>query len=99
MQIRGTMEDKYTLLREKGVFEEYEKIHLPYADKAEEDLESLKRGLFIQWYAITEPGCITRINELNENATCKIIRQIDTHQMMARGQMGRYWNSLNHFAG
>lgn len=37
------------------LFVAYKKIHQSYADLAF-DMEALKRGLFIQWYALSEPN-------------------------------------------
>ena len=73
----GTMEDKAKHLRDKGVYDKYREIHSLYADKSDKDLESLKRALFIQWYAMTEPPCYTGINGLDENAERKVIKQVD----------------------
>jgi hypothetical protein len=150
LEIHGTMEEKEKELRDKGIYDEYKQIHSSYADKADKDLESLKRGLFIQWYALAEPSCFTGINELDSNAEVKIIKQIDglidndnldselnwilkfysswdyvferfkrfnalqkwikngmgtelpntinRDEMVKRGQMGKYWNSLIPFA-
>lgn len=79
LEVQGTMENREKVLQDKGVFEEYRKVHSAYADRADKDLEALKRGLFIQWYASTEPGYLTGINELDENATWKIMRQIERY--------------------
>jgi len=147
--VRGTMEEKSAQLRDKGVFDAYKEIHCSYADKADKDLESLKRGLFIQWYSMTEPSCFTGISELDSAAEKKIIEKLDNlikhdkvdselswmlkyystwdyvferikeyhglrdwikndlgtdlpdrinkDEMSRRGQMGKYWTSLNHF--
>ncbi len=134
----------------KTVFAAYRQVHKHYSDLAKEDDEALKRGLFIQWYAITEPGYLTGILELDEEAEQNIIdlveekiqnNSLDTElkwmlnyyatwdyvfdrfknrkglaelianrtdglplglvidkvAMKQRGQMGTYWNSLNHF--
>jgi len=75
--LRGTMEERSAQLRDKGVFDAYKQIHSCYADNADEDLESLKRGLFIQWYSMTEPSCFTGIGELDSSSEKKIIKQID----------------------
>src|ERR1017187_4600059 len=56
------------------VYDLYKKVHKYYADMADKDDEALKRGLFIQWYAITEPGYLTGINSLDELAETKIIK-------------------------
>jgi len=148
-EVHGTMADKNEQLRDQGVFDDYRQVHTGYADRADKDLESLKRGLFIQWYAFAEPSCFTGINELEKDAELKIIEltdnlitadkmdlelnwmlsyystwdsvfdrfrdykalqewiqnkigtelpdTIDRQEMATRGQMGKYWNSLNHF--
>lgn len=58
------------------IFVEYKCIHEQYAKKSDEDIEALKRGLFIQWYALTEPNYLTGIAELNEKAELKIIEEL-----------------------
>ena len=136
--------------RIKAVFASYKQVHKNYSDIAKEDDEALKRGLFIQWYACTEPNYLTGIEELDEEAEQNIIDLIekkiqnnsldteikwmlnyyatwdfvfdrfknrkglaglianktdelpfglviDNVAMNKRGQMGTYWNSLNHF--
>jgi len=131
------------------VFTSYKQVHLQYSLLAEDDSEALKRGLFIQWYALTEPNYLSGINEVDEQAELRIISLIDErignstldselHWMLnyyatwdfvfqkfpefsnlkefverakpnrlpekierqamdKRGQMGKYWNSLNVF--
>jgi len=134
----------------KTVFASYRVIHKQYSVLAKEQDEALKRGLFIQWYAITEPNYLTGIEQLDAEAEKKIIDfledkiqsnsldselkwmlnyyanwdyvfdrfknrkglaelitnstdglpiglVIDKVAMNKRGQMGMYWNSLNHF--
>lgn len=136
--------------RLESVFASYKTVHQDYSVLAEQEDEALKRGLFIQWYAITEPSYLTGIGELDENAEKTIIDlvedkiinnaldcelrwmlnyyanwdfvfdrfknrkglaqlianrtdalpkglTIDKAAMNERGQMGTYWNSLNHF--
>jgi len=132
------------------IFASYKKVHKYYSDLAKEEDEALKRGLFIQWYALTEPSYLTGIEELDKMAENNIIdlieekiqnNSLDTElkwminyyaiwgyvfdrfnnrkgltelianktdslppklfsnkeEMNNRGQMGKYWNSLNHF--
>ena len=55
---------------------EYKNVHEKYAEKSDNDIEALKRGLFIQWYAQTEPNYLTGINELDEKAERKIITDL-----------------------
>src|SRR4051812_46508959 len=61
--------DRY--LRE--IFVEYKKVHHRYANLSHNEIEALKRGLFIQWYAITEPSYLTGISDLDENAQNELI--------------------------
>ncbi|NQY30633.1 MAG: hypothetical protein HRT69_14320 [Flavobacteriaceae bacterium] len=66
------------------VYSEYKIIHQKYAEYSAEDIEFLKRGLFIQWYALSEPNYLTGISELDENNERKIIinlkNRIDKNQ-------------------
>ena len=59
------------------IFLEYKKVHQVYADLSSHDIEALKRGLFIQWYALTEPDFLTGIADLDENAENKIIQNLN----------------------
>ncbi|RYE27362.1 MAG: hypothetical protein EOP48_34510 [Sphingobacteriales bacterium] len=136
----------------KTVYASCKQVHTHYSVMAKQQDEALKRGLFIQWYACTEPNYITGIEKLDEEAERNIIDLIeekiqnnnldnelewmlnyyanwdyvfekfknrkgfielianrtddfpiglviDKEEMNQRGQMGMYWNSLNHFAG
>ena len=58
------------------IFAQYKNIHEEYSEKSGEDLEALKRGLFIQWYALTEPNYLTGIELLNEKSERKIITNL-----------------------
>jgi hypothetical protein len=55
------------------VFDLYRDVHAHYADLADKEDEALKRGLFIQWYAWTEPNWLTGIGLLDDVAMTKII--------------------------
>ena len=55
---------------------EYKNVHKEYAEMSDKDIESLKRGLFIQWYSITEPNYLTGISELDEKSELKIILEL-----------------------
>ena len=59
------------------VFTEYKKLHQKYADLSSHDIEALKRGLFIQWYALTEPMYLTGISDLDEDAAEKVIQNLN----------------------
>jgi hypothetical protein len=55
------------------VFVAYNLIHRQYADFAKDNIEALKRGLFIQWYALVEPNYLSGISDLDEQAELKVI--------------------------
>ena len=55
----------------------YKKIHQTYAEMSFVDDEALKRGLFLQWYALSEPNYLIGIADLDENAENKIIQSLN----------------------
>ena len=59
------------------IFIEYQKVHQVYANLSVSNIEALKRGLFIQWYAWSEPNYLTGIADLDENAENKIIEGVN----------------------
>lgn len=61
----------------QDVFLEYRKIHQEYAELSLTNMEALKRGLFIQWYALAEPNFLTGISDLEETAENKIIQTLN----------------------
>ena len=65
---KGSMDEKAKQLEDDGVFDSYREIHKGYASLAMAgDIESLKRSLFIQWYAVSEPSCFTGIQEVDHD--------------------------------
>lgn len=70
--------------RQKEIFAEYKLIHQTYANLAAQDVEALKRGLFLQWYALAEPNYLTGLLSLDKEAGNRIIealnKQINTGQ-------------------
>ena len=59
------------------IYNSYKEIHRHYSKLAKDDDEALKRGLFIQWYALTEPSYATGIGLIDEIAEIKIIDLIE----------------------
>ena len=66
-----------TIEKLREIFFEYRRIHEFYADLSSCHIEALKRGLFIQWYALTEPNFLTGIADLNEKAENKIVQVLN----------------------
>ncbi|WP_128544511.1 hypothetical protein [Larkinella soli] len=74
---KGSIEEKADQLKAKGIFDAYKQVHDGYADLAKENNEALKRGLFLQWYALVEPSFLTGINDIDSQAEKEIIRVLD----------------------
>ena len=71
---KPSVENNYKL---QEVFKKYNEIHKFYSDLAEENIEALKRGLFIQWYSIAEANYLTGINEIDSQSKYKILNAIE----------------------
>lgn len=59
------------------IFIKYKDIHKLYADIAEENIEALKRGLFIQWYSKVEPNYLSGIRDVDLISEVKILKIIE----------------------
>jgi len=70
-------QSKETERKMEIIFNSYKDVHKKYADLADKNDEALKRGLFIQWYAWTEPSWLTGIGLLDNLAMTKIISIIN----------------------
>ncbi|QKZ11223.1 hypothetical protein [Spirosoma sp. KUDC1026] len=73
----GLIEEKLKKLEEEGVFEAYKQVHSQYAALAQENSEALKRGLFLQWYALVEPPFLSGINDIDPQAETRLIDTLD----------------------
>jgi hypothetical protein len=91
---KGNSERKGLTLNE--IYAEYKKVHKEYANMSETDIECLKRGLFIQWYAMTEPNYLTGIAELDGNAETKIITELKKRIDQNKADNELKW-MLNHY--
>jgi len=61
-----------------SIYSSYRQVHLYYSDLASKEDEALKRGLFIQWYAQTEPSDLTGICEIDDQAALAIIKVLES---------------------
>ena len=75
--LNGTIEEIEEQIKKLGISNEYKIIHQKYAELSSENIEALKRGLFISWYSKSEPTFLTGINELDENAEETIVKEIN----------------------
>ncbi|MFD0862533.1 hypothetical protein ACFQ1M_09975 [Sungkyunkwania multivorans] len=76
-QLNGTIEEKADQVVYFGITREYRSIHQEYSRLSKNNLEALKRGLFIIWYASSEPTWLTGIGELDSDAEERIIKTLD----------------------
>ena len=85
--VTGQMEEKALQLKLGGVFVAYEQVHKEYVGLAEQagDLEALKRAIFLQWYAVSEPCCFTGLSELGEDVQKRALELLD--QSVRRSQL------------
>jgi hypothetical protein len=70
--VTGLMEEKHEQLEQLGVYSDYAKIYQAYADlisSDEQDLEALKRAIFLSWYQFAEPSCFSGLWNLPEQMT------------------------------
>ncbi|MGV3656723.1 MAG: hypothetical protein ACO1NX_02170 [Chitinophagaceae bacterium] len=81
----------------REIFLEYKKVHQAYAEKSLIDNEALKRGLFIQWYALLEPNYLTGIADLDENAENKIVQALNDRIEAGNADNELTW-MLNYYA-
>ncbi len=91
---KGNSERKGMTLNE--IYADYRKVHKEYANMSETDIECLKRGLFIQWYSMTEPNYLTGIAELDKNAELKIITELKKRIDQNKADNELKW-MLNHY--
>jgi hypothetical protein len=55
------------------IIRKYKDVHREYSQLSLVDNEALKRGLFIQWYALTEPSFLTGIGDIDLESANRII--------------------------
>ncbi len=65
--LKGSMKSREDYLANSGIIQEYRTIYITYNDvfKRTKNLEVLKRIIFFQWYAVSEPLALTGIGELD----------------------------------
>ena len=76
----GLIEEKTASLQAAGVFEAYAKVHRQYVNLVGDPccgIEALKRALFIQWYAVSEPACFTGICDIDTVAQTEVFQALD----------------------
>ena len=62
----------------RKVYSQYRAIHKKYAELAAVDnLEALKRGIFLQWYAMSEPNWLTGVSNLDPQIEINIIQTLN----------------------
>ena len=59
-----------------NIFIAYNEVHRAYAALSAYNIEALKRALFIQWFALSEPNYLTGISDLNEDIEAKVLENL-----------------------
>jgi hypothetical protein len=80
--IEGTIEEKDSQLRERGVYRRYADVFSRYIAAFESnpgDLEPLKRAAFLAWYELTEPPCFSGVGELPADARHSVMKLLERH--------------------
>ena len=77
----GTMEEKDDQLNALGIFIEYQDVFTNYSTLAFSNMEALKRAIFIQWYAASEPRCFTGIGDLEKKTEQDNISLMNDHAL------------------
>lgn len=78
---QSSIEQRMNQFTELGILQEYHDLHIAYEDLSanETDLdamEALKRALFIQWYAIAEPGAFSGIDNIDNDAANRVLSRV-----------------------
>ena len=75
--LKGTIEEIEAQIFKLQLPEEFKNLHFEYAELSCENVEAIKRGIFLYWFSISEPLFLTGINEIDKVANTKIIRNIE----------------------
>jgi hypothetical protein len=77
-QITGLMENQIVEIQNLGIFDEYKVIFNEYALIHEEEIEALKRCIFLYWYVCCEPSCFTGIGDFDNKTIKRVLNTLDT---------------------
>lgn len=64
--LKGSMEEKDIQLQDLNIYHRYQNIHIEYSRM--DNIEALKRAVFIQWYGAVEPRIYTGIGDLSKES-------------------------------
>ena len=78
-RVTGSMEQKRAELERRGVFRDYARVHSAYsALAAGGSIEALKRALFLQWFAVSEPSCFSGLGEVEPESERRVFELLDS---------------------
>jgi len=75
--LKGTIKEKEAQIFKLKLPEEFKKLHFEYAEFSNDNIEAIKRGLFLYWFSLSEPMFLTGIFEIDKVANEKIIKNIE----------------------
>lgn len=73
--LKGSIEEKKEQCIRLGIFDEYNRIFLKYS--IIDNIEALKRAIFIQWYGASEPEIYTGICNLDRVVEEKNLKKVN----------------------
>jgi len=99
--IQGSVESKDRKIEKLGIIQSYKIIHSGYSALSN-DIEALKRAIFIQWYAATEPVIFSGIGELireNEEKNIAMVNNLIRKRKLDNefGFMLQFYYSINNW--
>ncbi len=90
----GTIEEKAAQLQQAGIFDAYLRVHQDYVrllHDPQQGREALKRALFLQWYAVSEPSAFTGLWELDQAAEEGVVQELDRLLSRSAVKVRRIW--------
>lgn len=93
-QFKGDMDLIFERMQKDRIFKKYSDIHREYVELAtkEKNIEALKRSIFIQWYALSEPSCFTGIRDLSEENEKRALRFLE--KIIIENKIDSEFNSM-----
>jgi hypothetical protein len=77
--LEGTIEQRQERISQHGINVEYRTIFNEYAALSDNNIEALKRGLFLMWFCHIEPTFISGLDYFDIEQERKIIVNIETY--------------------
>ncbi len=97
-KVNGTIEEKILMIDKSKISKLYTEIFLEYAELAENNIEVLKRSIFLIWFSRLEPFFITGMNFEPEIKQVNIIFKILDETIRKNKLDSEFRLMLNHYS-